>query len=139
MRPPGPTVQRGRFGFQFFIEVLSSAHAKTWIDCAAFWGGRGCSRKKGRAGYSRPGAIEGDDCAVRSHTAARGPLGIIRRRSQGAGKTGGGRQDRKYHFHAAILEWGPGHVSGAAEGADAAGAGAAGLFLDQQGPVVRNR
>src|SRR3984957_12616220 len=139
MQPPASSVQLGRFSFQFLIEVLSSAHAKTWFDSAAGDGGRVCSGKKGRAGYSRPGAIAGDDRAVRSHSAARGPLGTIRRRSQGAGKTGGGRQDRKYHFHAAILEWGPGHVSGAAEGADAAGAGAAGLFLDQQGPVVRNR
>src|SRR3984957_15095667 len=136
MQPPASQVQLGRFGFQFLIEVLSSAHAKTWFDSAAGGGGRVCSGKKGRAGYSRPGAIEGDDCAVRSHTAARGPSGIIRRGSQGAGKTGGGRQDRKYHFHAAILEWGPGHVSGAAAGEETAGAGAAGLFLDQQGPRV---
>ena len=139
MRPPGPTVQRGRFGFQFFIEVLSSAHAKTWIDCAAFWGGRGRSRKKGRAGYSGSRAIEDDDRAVCADTFARGSFGFVRRRSPSAGKIGGGREDRKYHFHAAILERGFGDVSRAAAGQDATGQRAAGLFLDQQGAVVRNR
>src|SRR6204780_468437 len=134
MRPPGPTVQRGRFGFQFFIEVLSSAHAKTWIDCAAFWGGRGRSRKKGRAGYSGSRAIEDDDRAVCADTLARGSFGFVRRRSPSAGKTGGGREDRQPYFHAAILERGFGTVPRAPEGKEPLGSARLDYFWINKGP-----
>jgi hypothetical protein len=39
--------------FQFFIEVLSSAHAKTWIDCAAFYGGSRLLKKNVEIGTRR--------------------------------------------------------------------------------------
>src|SRR5690348_10101381 len=77
-----------------------------------------------------------DGGALCPHAIARGYLHPFVRRQAGPQKARSGGGNREYPFHEAILERRSRALPQTPAGQNAAGKGAAALFLDQQGPLV---
>jgi hypothetical protein len=129
--------------FQFLIEVLSSAHAKTSAGSAADYV---CCCRPGKdveIGTAGPrfGAIEDDDRAVCADTFARGSFGFVLPEIAKRWKNWW-RPAKIVNTIFSCRNSGAGDLAtyhALQQGQDATGQRAAGLFLDQQGAVVRNR